>query len=242
MEFTSVEAIAAILTPLASRQDAVLLRGSLKPGLDASLEYRRQFRGEDAVLQDCHRSWLAVDVDDLPAPDHILRGSLASQAEFVRHQLPSEFHEAACVFAPTAKTGLSQGIRSRLWFMLTQPASNTSLRAWAKTVNDDLGTKLVDGALFNPAQPHYVGRPRFIGMRDPCCGQVIGLLAGMSAVDLTLPQPHVTATNVHPTVTGSASVSGSGWRGQLVRIGGPDGIREPVRAALPKPVACQAKL
>jgi hypothetical protein len=237
VELTSVEAIAATLTPLVSRQDTVLLRGSLRPGLDTSLNHRRKFRGAAAALQDCDCSWLAIDVDDLPAPDHILRGSLAAQAEFVRRQLPSEFHEAACVFTPTAKSGLSQGIRSRLWFMLTQPASNTSLRAWAKNVNGDLGTKLVDGALFNPVQPHYVGRPKFIGMRDPCRDQVIGTLAGMPAVDLKIPQPNVTAAHVHPTVTGSVHVSGCGWRGHLVCIGGPDGIREPIRAALSSAVA-----
>ncbi|MBM1174371.1 hypothetical protein [Microvirga arabica] len=235
VEFTSIDGIAVTLAPLVRRQDAVLLRGSIKPGLDASREYRRQFRGEDAAVQDCDRSWLAVDVDDLPAPDRILRGSLATQAEFVRRQLPSEFHEAACVFTPTAKTGLSQGIRSRLWFMLSRPASNTSLRAWTKDVNRNLGTKLVDGALFNPVQPHYVGRPRFIGMRDPCSDQVIGMLAGMPSVDLKL--PHVPLTTNQPTTTGSVYTGMGGWRDHLGRIGGPDGIREPLRAALSSAVA-----
>ena len=117
---------------------------------------------------------LAVDLDGLdqgPVDDPAV-----APEEGVEHALwrlsdcPSAaaLGEASCWWSYTSSQGLQPGkLFVRLWFLLARPLTDEEARRWAHAVNAEAGFKLVDPALYNPVQPHYVADPILDGIDDP---------------------------------------------------------------------------
>lgn len=156
------------------------IRGDIKP--DAPHPIRRKYK-DDGVVLDVDKRWLCVDIDAQPAnPDkcHI---------EQAIALLPEWLQLADCAWQFSSSHGFKPAnqLRVHLWFMLSRPVGNNSLRAWAKPLP-------IDGALYTPVQPHYVGDPMVIGAPDPI-GQRMGLRR--SAMREAVPPVDLRTTDEH---------------------------------------------
>lgn len=156
------------------------IRGDIKP--DAARPIRRKYK-DDGVVIDVDKRWLCVDIDAQPAdPDkcHI------DQAIAI---LPEWLQAADCVWQFSSSHGFKPAnqLRVHLWFMLARPVGNNSLRAWAKPLP-------IDGALYTPVQPHYVGNPLIIGAWDPI-KERIGIRRADARV--AIPPPELMSSEDH---------------------------------------------
>ena len=87
-----------------------------------------------------------------------------------RQNQPPEFHDISCYWHFTASQSLPgyEGLLSlRLWYWLDRACADDELKRWAAKTNADAGFKLVDPALYSPAQPHYTAAPIFIDFPTP---------------------------------------------------------------------------
>jgi hypothetical protein len=139
-----------------------LLQEALKIG--CSILVRGKFKGGDHLscqrtLENfgaCPRHWVMLDIDNLKAP-HGLNPISEGAIEHAISQIPKEFHDADCIAHFSSSAGLSEhNIKLHLFFWLEKPQSDELLKKWAKTTGG-----LVDPALFNAVQPHYVTDPTF---------------------------------------------------------------------------------
>lgn len=157
------------------------VRGNVKP--DAPTPIRRTYKQEGSVVLDVDKAWLCIDIDAQPADpnrDHI---------EQAVELLPSWLRCADCVWQFSSSHGFKPNnqLRVHLWFMLARPVGNNSLRAWAKPMP-------IDGALYTPVQPHYVGNPLVIGAWDPI-KERIGIRRADARV--AIPPPELMSSEDH---------------------------------------------
>src|SRR4051812_28907271 len=103
----------------------------------------------------------------------IVRGHPTPAAEALAYavrQLPPEFHDASFFYQWSSSAGLKGAvIKVHLFFWLDRPVPDHELREWAEAWNREHSPvgKLIDPALFDPIQAHYIARPRFVGRADP---------------------------------------------------------------------------
>ena len=110
----------------------------------------------------------------------------------------------------------------------------TELTRWAMAVNQTLGHKLIDPALYRAVQAHYVAKPIFYNLKDPLptrCGMRQGL---DDALSLLIPPPHPKRSD---DPLGEGYEPGLGVAAYLAEIGGPKGFRGPIVAAIASYVA-----
>jgi hypothetical protein len=165
--------LAAALTGLTGDPHAFVIRGEPRPGIDRNRARRRlhQHGTEPATFAPAARRWLTIDVDKIKAPaltDPIVDPNDA--VEYVIGRLPPEFHDISCYWHFTASQSLPgyEGLLSlRLWYWLDRACADDELKRWAAKTNADAGFKLVDPALYSPAQPHYTAAPIFIDFPTP---------------------------------------------------------------------------
>ena len=70
------------------------------------------------------------------------------------------FAEAACWWSFTSSQGFAPGTYNvRLFFWNETAVDDEGMRRWGEATNTAAGCRLVDTALFNAAQPHYVVPP-----------------------------------------------------------------------------------
>ena len=131
--------------------------------------------------QDVLRSWVILDIDDLPLPEGILPTS-QDAAAYAVSKLPACFHDRDYVYHFSSSAGLGgQVFKGHLAFMLTEPVGSNQLHRWARDyVNPDPELVNIDAALFNAVQVHYLADPTF---DDPSMdlfawGSRIGLVTG----------------------------------------------------------------
>ena len=120
---------------------------------------------EPATLMPQPRHWLALDLDSVPCPagiDPIFEPDAV--VEHVVELLPEEFHGVSVFWTFTSGHGIKPGIRIRLWFWLDRPVSKTEIKIW---LAPQIAEKVIDPALYNPAQAIYTATPIFVGMPDP---------------------------------------------------------------------------
>ena len=182
------------------------------------------------------RHYLEIDVDKLALPNGwtLDQASISKICEYIVHLLPSEFHESSYHWQLSSSAGVfdNTSVSAHFWFWLTNPIPDTALKMWAKGVNKVAGFKLVDHALFQHVQPHYVAAPLFKGMADPFPVRS-GLVAKSSdSVDLQLPQADVVAHTGKTAPSGGFNTGGgSGFDHYLGQIGdhtGGDGFHMPI--------------
>jgi hypothetical protein len=157
----SLADFATLLTKLETDEETIIIRGRPRHRLAAAeIVLRRKAMFESQPLR-----LVCFDIDQLEAPEGVSPISEAA-IEHVIRLLPSAFHTANYVAQFSASAGLTaRAVKVHLWFMLRTPAEDDALRAWARS------TGVVDPALFNAIQPHYVANPRFEeGALDPFDG------------------------------------------------------------------------
>jgi len=178
--------LARVLTDLQSDPRAFLVRGRLTKGRTDARRVRRQYLPVEAAFARTDRQWLFIDLDDAPAPLWLNPAEPESLHQAVSWAvttyLPAEFHGAACWYQWSSSAGCKPWgvLRLHLAYWLNRPVCCPSVKAWLAPL------PYLDGALYQPVQPHYVAAPRFLGGAvDPLAGCRCGLLPGRA--DLSPP-------------------------------------------------------
>lgn len=192
----SVGALAVLLGDLEADPFACIIRGRLRPGFDPSARHARRCHdrpNEPAAFEaDPNCPWLAVDIDDLQAPEWWRwrdtpigsappHEALVELAQWVRDKaLPPSFAGAACVVCLSGSAGFKpwDTPRLHLWFLLDPLAENLSVKHWFKAEGAP-----VDRALYSPVQIHYTAAPKIVGAdgtpgADPLAGRRVFVLDG----------------------------------------------------------------
>jgi P4 family phage/plasmid primase-like protien len=144
-------------------KDAAIIRGKLVRDLTPEEEkrgiYRRLVDGgfDNGLWQPAARSWVGLDLDGSEPP--------AAGWDALSAALPAPFAGVSFVWNQTASSGLKSGLRVRLWFMLSDPVEDGSLRRFVKGVPPWMK---LDASLFTANHLHYVASPEFSGLSDPC--------------------------------------------------------------------------
>jgi hypothetical protein len=186
-----VEDLAELLEDLAGRSDSCVIRGALRPGFAGHPKVLRRSRdrpGVEARFVEVPRTWVMVDVEHLPCPPGVDPTDPLMVGGAVRMHLPAPFRVARCVSQLSSQAGLEDGLRCHLWFVLDRPLVRAELKRWLEPVPG------VDLQVFTSVQPHYVARPIFAGVDDPC-PERLAVLPGYPEVavpdlpDRTQPRP-----------------------------------------------------
>jgi hypothetical protein len=200
------------LRRMARQERVILCMGSPKPGLDLSVAHRRLWARSDPhenTMVAASRAWIAIDVGDaaVPAgvgdPERFVEGAI-----YVRDQvLPEEFRSCTVIVSPSARTGLR---------------GPTLLRSWTKGLRAVIGVG--DPAIVQIGQPIYVGRARFIGMRDPISPQLwaVVVCGSKDRVALVAGRYEPTVAKIDHEINLATAASGDDWRGFLKRTVGGD--------------------
>jgi len=181
----NVHDLARVLTELQNDPRAFVVRGRLTGGRTEARRVRRQYLPTGADFTRTDRQWLLIDLDDAKAPPWLNPGEPESLRRAVSWAvttyLPAEFHGAACWYQWSSSAGCKPWgvLRLHLAYWLNLPVCCPSVKAWLAPL------PCLDGALYQPVQPHYVAEPRFLGGAvDPLPGRRCGLLPGRPKVSL----------------------------------------------------------
>jgi hypothetical protein len=161
--------------------------------------------------------------------------------DHVVNLLPTEFSTASFYWQLSASAGFTKNksqLSLHLWFWLEEPIPDEKLRKWGKAVNHEAGIKLIDTALFNGVQPHFIAKPIMRGVVDP-----FPIRSGFKAknspfvsLDLTLLRDSKSVPTTLPSEYRDWSEESleSGFESKLAAIGdhvGGDGFHRAVIAA-----------
>jgi hypothetical protein len=243
VEADGIVSLAGILERIAAGRTSFVIRGEPLPGVDHKKTRRALYpdkkTGEAAGFAAVPRRWMLIDGDGLPCPA-VIDPRLDPEAgvEHMIGLLPRECWDVTCWWQYSAQQSVmpgDDGLRLHLWFWLDRALDDASLKRWAIAANIAAnGIKVIDPALFNPVQIHYLAPPLFNGMPDPLVRRS-GLRQGLDdEISLIIPEPD----QKHPDrPSGEGYMPGVGVEAYLARIGGPEGIREPIKSAVASFVA-----
>lgn len=214
--------------------DAFIVRGTLGDGVDTTRPVRRRLRvGSASDANECAikpqvSPWLMIDIDKLALPDAMDVIEQTEQSiEYAVSQLPEEFNDASYIWQLSSSCGLFETnvISVHLFFWLTDPLPDEVLRLWADHTNLAYGSRLVDRAIFNPAQPHYIANPSFVDLDDPVVGPRLGFRErGTPAVTLNVDREQFVVTRDGRGVTGSP-IEGIGYDAKMASLGDASGCK-----------------
>lgn len=145
-----------------------IVQGKALPVLPGqSLVRRLAYDQQDhpATYHEVPVSLLILDIDSLPLRQHHdIRHPVAMIHEALVI-LGAGFTQTHCYWQLTASQHHNaERLYARLYFLLDQPLSLTTIKCWANTRRQDA---CVDPALYSPVQMIYTARPGFIDMDDP---------------------------------------------------------------------------
>lgn len=163
--------LARTLQAAGGLREAAVIRGRMARDPDADEVrrggiYRRMVNGgfANGIWEPSARSWAAFDLDGSVVPEAAGNEPWAWLAE----NLPAPFAGVSFVWHLTSSYGVKGGLRARLWFLLSDPVEDASLRRFVSTVP---AWMKLDASLFTANHLHYVADPEFDGMTDPCAGR-----------------------------------------------------------------------
>jgi hypothetical protein len=153
-ELKGLDDLGFALEKLAVQPGMFAIRGNVKPGAPETIQ--RTYKAEGSWIEDVDKMWLCIDIDGQPADpnrDHV---------EQAISLMPEWLQDADCIWRFSSSHGIKPAnqLRLHLWYFLTRPVGNNALRHWARPLP-------IDGALYQPVQPHYTATPIFIGADDP---------------------------------------------------------------------------
>jgi len=236
INLTGLDHLCRCLDTLMRRPFAFVIRGEPLPHTDLNNTLRRCHDDpettERATFVAAARHWFAVDMDKIKHPGAIDPVADSEGAiEYLIGLLPPELHDASCWWQFTCSQslpGCADTLSARLWFWSRDPLDDAALKRWGLAANKAAWVKLVDGSVYGTVQPHYVADPIFDGMCDPLPRRH-GVRAGLDkAVSLVIPDPSAD----DPETYGAGGFIGIGVDGFLAQIGGEEGFRRPMVAAI----------
>jgi hypothetical protein len=190
-----VDDLYCLLQRFAPDPTALLVRGTLPQwaGTDRRLkrtgEYGYQvvrrlvsLHGYRGAFEGVRRQLLMIDLDGmlLPAGFSVIKDPEACITWAIENLLPYEFRDASFIYQLSSSAGLTKAddeLNVHLWFFTDRPFWDEDLRAWANWWNAKKQNKIVDPALYNPVQPHYINDPELLdGLVDPLAGRRLGLV------------------------------------------------------------------
>ena len=151
--------LGASLEKLSSQPGLFVIRGNVKAG--APNKIQRTYKADGSWIEDVDKCWLCIDIDGQPASpdrDHVQQAIAL---------MPDWLQEADCVWRFSSSHGVKPAnqLRLHLWYWLVSPVGNNALRHWARPLP-------IDGALYQPVQPHYTASPIFVGADDPVARRI----------------------------------------------------------------------
>jgi hypothetical protein len=150
---------------------AVIIRGINESLTDQWVERN----GE--TFNDEPRHWVMFDVDKyLPSISDPVQDPEAACKEFIKYELPAEFHDASFIWHLSSKHGKNPDeLRSHLFFWLKDAKDCASIKNWA------VGLSLpVDKSIFQHVQQHFIADPAFEGIDPFYDGQRLGFFNGLN--------------------------------------------------------------
>ncbi len=176
VRFDSLDAIADTLKNATPHQ--CIIRGGLIPGVPTESVKRRlrPHDGEPPTFEEAPRSWVMIDLDNVPLPEEIDPTDPEACGEYLSLLLPVDLAFAKFVLQFSSSHLVkpeNQGIlKCHLFFLLSRPLNSAELKAWlrdftvsSKDSNNDL--RLIDPKPFETVQPHYISDPLLEGIDDP---------------------------------------------------------------------------
>jgi hypothetical protein len=172
-EFEDFDGLARLLTQLASRRDAAVVRGAPADPTRTRgvrrLVHADPETGDPPTLVECSRSVVAFDFDTIARPDSVNVTDLEGCARAAIAHLPLAYHRAETIVQATSGHAIKPGIRLRLWYGLSRPTSGAELTSWLRRTP-------VDPSPFRPAQLIYTATPVFMpGALDPLPTRLVRL-------------------------------------------------------------------
>ncbi len=186
----------ALLRHLLARPDRCVVRGAIADACRTQ-QVRRLLHddpaaGDTATLRDVPRHWLALDLDGLPAPQHLNPHDLTACLAAALPALPPAFAQAGIITQATASHGIKPGMRLRLWVWLNRPIMGQDAARWLRAV------PCLDAASFRAAQVIYTAAPILApGAPDPLPAGRLYLRAGPP---VTPPHPPPPAQRAAPQI------------------------------------------
>lgn len=117
------------------------------------------------------KPYIQIDFDNINLPDSINVLTHPKEAvEYAITLLPEYLQDVDYDVQLSSSCGMKgeHSLSFHALFWLDRPIHDDSLRAWANSWNDQVGGKIIDPALFNPIQLHYIAKPIFLGdLADP---------------------------------------------------------------------------
>ena len=117
------------------------------------------------------KPWIQIDYDNIKLSDSINVLTHPKEAvEYAVSLLPEYLQNVDYDVQLSSSCGMKgeHSLSAHVFIWLDRPIHDDSLRAWANSWNDHVGGKIIDPALFNPIQLHYIVNPIFLGdLKDP---------------------------------------------------------------------------
>ncbi len=181
-----VRELGELIERLRAEATCFVIRGSLRPEIDATKPVLRRKRAEPpepAYFEDVPRQWGMIDVDSYEVPEGLNLDEHIDDT--IKHAiadlLPEPFREATVFWQLSSSAGFKAGLRVHLWYWFDRPVDTPVLRDWI-----ELRSPRVDKALFDTIQAHYTADPVIRGGPDPIARRT-GLIEGRHEF-VTLPE------------------------------------------------------
>ena len=245
---TCLSELAEKLTVIEKCPDLFVIRGEPLPHVKRDQPHPRRKHGEQATYcspEDGHFHFM-VDIDKLPLPTglHLTQGTVLQAIEYAISLFPAEFSDASYYWQLSASAGLHDTtcISAHLFFWSDRKLTDNELKRWGRHVNQQRGIKLIDCAMFNDVQPHYVAKPIFVDGDDPFEVRSGLVSKANDSVTIALPeiveQPQPSASR--ESVLSRSNATGKGFDYWLKQIGDHpdgDGFNGPIIRAIASYVA-----
>jgi predicted P-loop ATPase len=193
----TIHDLARLLPYLSTAKQSCIIRGAKMPGSPDPC--RRLFRrngDEGPFFEDVPRSWMCIDIDDLPLPDGLdpMTEPVRVLKEIIEQYLPSELHDVTFIYQWSSSAGVRgwDKIKVHLWFYLESPCDCAQLKRWSSANGLD---QVIDTSLFQPVQIHFTANPVFEGMDDPVLTRCSLVPMGKDTAALVIPVPETRRAN-----------------------------------------------
>lgn len=154
---SNIHELHTLLSEIEREDQTCVIRGALRDGAEPA-QNDNVFRRDLETFQEAAHNWVCLDVDAFePVLSDPVREPWAAVEEFVKTQLPKEFHNATRHWQLSSSAGApgKEGmLKAHIYFWLSEPRTGGELDYWARV------NKLpVDITVFRTVQIHYTAAP-----------------------------------------------------------------------------------